>query len=914
MGLTPMMQQYLQVKEKSKDCILFFRLGDFYEMFFEDAELASKELELVLTGRDCGLENRAPMCGIPFHAANGYIGRLVSKGYKVAICEQLEDPSAAKGIVRRDIIKIITPGTYTDSLFLEDTKNNYIMSIFINSEDNEVGLCFSDISTGEFNCTDCGLDIPVILNEISKFNPKEIIIHNNFSVELKEAVSQRFNISMTMKEENFFIKDIDSNLKNQFEGFDFSNFNGTVLKAINGLMAYIYETQKIALSNINSIDYYNIVDFLSLDINTRMNLELTETLREKGKKGSLLWVIDKTSTSMGARQLRKWVEQPLINKKSIENRLDAIEELINNIPLHEDIKEALKEVYDIERIAGKISSKSVNAKELLSLKNSISKIPKIKAILTKFNSTLLKEMFNNLDELTDIYEILEKAIIDNPAISVKDGNIIKTGYNSLVDELRTAKANGKEWIAALENSEREATGIRSLKVSYNKVFGYYIEITKANFDSVPQGRYIRKQTLANAERYITPELKEMEEKILGAEEKLTNLEYELFVEIRETIETHIDRLKSSAKLISEVDCLNSLAQVAMENNYCKPNILTDGKIHIEEGRHPVVEKMIPTGTFVSNSTYLDNTDEQLLLITGPNMAGKSTYMRQVALIVILAQIGSFVPANKADICICDKVFTRIGASDDLAAGKSTFMVEMWEVSNILKNATKKSLILLDEVGRGTSTYDGLSIAWAVIEHICNEIKLRSKTLFATHYHELTKLENVIPGVKNYSVAVKEVGSEVVFLRKIVPGGADQSYGIEVAKLAGIPEKVITRAKEILENLETDNKKDISPSQIKVENITTASSMAKDNQEGAADNNIGLDNNHNVLQEADEAAVTKEEIKQPEILLKNNIKQLDFSDIERANLVKEIANLDIMNMTPMESFNKMYELIRKAKGL
>ena len=896
-GLTPMMQQYLQVKEKCKDCILFFRLGDFYEMFFEDAETASKELELVLTGRDCGLENRAPMCGIPFHAANGYIGRLVSKGYKVAICEQMEDPSVAKGIVRRDIIKIITPGTYTDSLFLEENKNNYIMSLFVSNEGNEVGLCFSDISTGEFNCTNSNFDIPVILNEISKFNPKEIIVQNDIPEELREAICQKFSLSITERSDEFFTKDLNNNLNNQFKDYDFSGINNNLLNTINGLLAYIYETQKIALTNINSIDYYNVVDYLAIDINTRMNLELTETLREKSKKGSLLWVIDKTSTSMGARQLRKWVEQPLINKHDIENRLNAVEELVSNIPLHEDLKEALKEVYDIERIAGKVSSKSVNAKELLSLKNSISKIPNIKDILNRLNSPLLTQMYNNLDDLRDIHDMLDKAIIDNPAISVKDGNIIKEGYSRQVDELRTAKAHGKEWIASLESSEREFTGIKSLKVSYNKVFGYYIEITRANFDLVPQDRYIRKQTLANAERYITPELKDMEEKILGAEEKLTGLEYELFAQIRENIESHIYRLKSSAKIIAELDCLNSLAQVAMENNYCKPTILTDGKLHIEEGRHPVVEKMIPTGAFVSNNTYLNTTDEQLLLITGPNMAGKSTYMRQVALITILAQIGSFVPASSANICICDKVFTRIGASDDLAAGKSTFMVEMWEVSNILKNATNKSLILLDEVGRGTSTYDGLSIAWAVIEHICNENKLQSKTLFATHYHELTKLDKVIPGVKNYSVAVKEVGSEVVFLRKIIPGGADQSYGIEVAKLAGLPEKVIARAKEILEGLEQENKAAVSVETIKEEIVKPQVTFLKEEESFSRE---------------DEAAITM--VSKKPAKHKEEVKQLDFMDIEKNNFVKEIASLDIMNMTPMESFNKMYELIKKAKGL
>ncbi|MCY6483904.1 DNA mismatch repair protein MutS [Clostridium aestuarii] len=881
MGLTPMMIQYLEVKERNNDCILFFRLGDFYEMFFEDAETAARELELVLTGRECGLDKRAPMCGIPYHSASSYINRLVNKGYKVAICEQLEDPSKAKGIVKRDVIKIITPGTCSDTAFLEDTKNNYIMSLYI--EDEKAAMSFADISTGEFKCTYTKYNISCVLDEISKFIPSEIIIENDIDIKIIDAIKERFQMSFTKRPNIFFSKKGIENLKNQFPNFDINKFNDVLIKGCNGLLNYIIDTQKTILTHIDTIEYYDTVDYLSIDINSRRNLELTETLSEKSKKGSLLWVIDKTSTAMGARMLRKWVEQPLIQKEKIVNRLESVEEIMSNLPLYDDLKEQLRDIYDIERLVGKISTKSVNAKELLSLKKSIEKLPKIKTILESFNSELLKNICSKLDCLDDIYILLNKSILDNPALSVKEGGIIKEGFSKEVDELRTAKAHGKEWIASLENEEREATGIKSLKVKYNRIFGYYIEITKSNLSSVPQDRYIRKQTLANCERYVTPELKEVEEKILGAQEKLIDIEYELFVQIRENIEKHIDRMKKSAKLISEIDCLSSLAIVALENNYCKPEINVIGELYIEEGRHPVVEKMITRNSFVANDTIMDNTDKQLLLITGPNMAGKSTYMRQVALINILAQIGSFVPAKKASIVICDKIFTRIGASDDLARGKSTFMVEMWEVSNILNNATNKSLIILDEVGRGTSTYDGLSIAWAVIEYLCNNNDLRCKTLFATHYHELTSLEGKIKGVKNYSIAVKKVEDDIIFLRKIIEGGADESYGIEVAKLAGIPNEVIDRAREILNNLENEN--------IQVKNST----------------------NHNELkgEYVKETAVSILDKQKKE---NNEIKQIGFEDIGKEKLIDDIASIDILNMTPMEGFNKLYDIIKRVKTL
>ncbi len=876
MSLTPMMQQYLEIKESVKDCILFFRLGDFYEMFFEDAEIASKELELVLTGRDCGMDKRAPMCGIPYHAANSYVGRLVNKGYKIAICEQMEDPALAKGIVKRDLIKIITPGTYTESDYLDETKNNYVMSIYIDKSSDTIGIATSDVSTGEFNVTNCSQNINLVLDEISKFSPKEILIQQDIDKKNENVLKERVNCYFTVLDSSYYDNSSIEKLKHQFKDFDISLYNESALKASSSLLLYIHETQKNDVGHINLFDYYSVDDFLSMDINTRRNLEITENIREKSKKGSLLWILDKTNTAMGGRALRKWIEEPLVNKTLIEDRLNAVEELINNYTCHEDLKDSLKDIYDIERIVGKIASKNVNAKELISLKLSISKLPQIKNILSGLKSNLFLKMYNKLDTLEDIYDLLNKSIIENPPISVKEGNIIKDGYNEEVDGLRDAKSHGKEWIASLENKERDFTGIKSLKVGYNRVFGYYIEITKSNLSSVPEGRYIRKQTLANAERYMTPELKEMEDKILGAEEKLTVLEYNLFTEVREKIETQLNRMKLCAKIVSEIDCLSSLSTSALENNYCKPVITEGDETEIKDGRHPVVEKVIPNRNFVTNDTLINTKKEQMLLITGPNMAGKSTYMRQVALITLMAQIGSFVPASYAKISICDKIFTRIGASDDLSAGKSTFMVEMWEVSNILKNATKKSLILLDEVGRGTSTYDGLSIAWAVIEYICNNKSLKCKTLFATHYHELTQLENTVPGVKNYSVSVKEMGDEIIFLRKIVSGGADQSYGIEVAKLAGLPDAVISRAKEILKNIELEKSGHLDINEI------------------AADNN----------------AAKKNKTKKKDTA----VKQIDFMDIEKNALIKELSDLNILDMNPMEGFNKLYELINKAKDI
>lgn len=863
MALSPMMTQYVETKRKYEDCILFYRVGDFYEMFFEDAIEASKALELVLTGKDCGLEERAPMCGIPYHAAATYISRLIAQGYKVAIGEQIEDPKFAKGLVKRDVVKVITPGTYIDLNSTVENLNTYLVAIYENG--NEIGIALTDISTGEFKSTSFSNLKSTLFDELTKINPKEIIVDIKMSEQLINEIQSYTNALITKKEiHNYQIT--DEELKKQFSDVEVDGLTESSKYASRVLLKYIFDTQKMSLTNINFLEFYDIVNYMTIDGNSRRNLELTESIREKSKKGSLLWVMDKTATAMGGRALRRWIDEPLINKKEIEKRLDGVEELFNNISLNEDLRGVLKEIYDIERIVGKISSGNVNGKDMVSLRASLEKIPKVKEELKEVNSSLLKEYKNELDELSDIKEILQKGIIDDPSMTLKEGNIIREGYNTLVDELREAKIKGKEWIATLENTEREVTGIKSLKVGYNKIFGYYIEITKSNYSLIPEGRYIRKQTLANAERFITPKLKEMEDKILGADEKLIGLEYELFQEIRNKVESQVGRLKKTARIIGNLDSLSTLAIVALENDYCKPTINEEGTINIVDGRHPVVEKVISKGEFVANNTILNHKENQLLLITGPNMAGKSTYMRQVALITLMAQMGSFIPAKSANISVCDKIFTRIGASDDLAGGKSTFMVEMWEVSNILKNATSKSLVLLDEVGRGTSTYDGLSIAWSVIEHISTKDSLKCKTLFATHYHELTKLEGTIKGVKNYSVAVKELEDNIIFLRTIIEGGADQSYGIEVAKLAGLPQEVLNRAKEILDNLEAPKNQVVQSKKVKP------------------------------------APHQKETI------------QIDFESMEKDSLLKEIASYDVVNMTPMEAMNQLYKLIKKAKDL
>lgn len=926
MALTPMMVEYMRTKEEYSDCILFYRLGDFYEMFFDDAITVSRELELVLTGKNCGLEERAPMCGIPHHAAAAYIPRLISKGYKVAVCEQLEDPKEAKGIVKRGVVKVITPGTYVDNNNSVENDNTYLMVIHENED--KIALSISDISTGEFKTTSFNNIKISLLDEISKVSPKEILIDENASDDLINEIKSVSSALITQKDFKSFLVTKDE-LINQFSSMEVEGLEYECEITSRILLKYIYETQKMSLTNINLLEQYSIINYMAIDSNSRRNLELTESIREKTKKGSLLWVLDKTATSMGGRTIRKWIDEPLIIKEEIEKRLNGVNEVFNSISFNEDLRSSLKEIYDIERIVGKISNKNVNAKDMISLKSSIDKIPALKELLKYAKSPLLKEYYENLDELSDIRNLLESSIKEDPSLSIKEGNIIKDGYNAEIDELRQSKLHGKEWIAALENREREFTGIKSLKVGYNKVFGYYIEISKSNYSSIPEGRYVRKQTLANAERYITEELKVMEDKILGAEEKLINLEYSLFVEIRNSVEKEISRLKKSARIISNLDAISTLALIALENDYVKPSINEEGIIEIVDGRHPVVEKVIGRGEFVSNNTVLNQSDKELLLITGPNMAGKSTYMRQVALITLMAQIGSFVPATKANISICDKIFTRIGASDDLAGGKSTFMVEMWEVSNILKNATNKSLVLLDEVGRGTSTYDGLSIAWSVIEYITGNQNLRCKTLFATHYHELTNLEGRIDGVKNYSVAVKKMKDSVIFLRKIVEGGADESYGIEVAKLAGLPEGVITRAKEILLDLEDKNSFDIN----KISNINNSLSdeIACENE-----SQIKCNNKSDFTSSELKSKIVEDEIIEKDTLENDNLHndskakshtskktkkennqdtvQIDFSFIEKESLLKELSNIDILSLNPMEAMNTLYKLVSEAKKL
>ena len=821
------------------------------------------------------------------------------KRYKVAICEQVEDPALAKGLVKRDVIKIITPGTYVDSNATLENLNTYLVAIY--EDGNNIGLASTDISTGEFKTTSFTNLRTTLLDELTKINPKEVIVDINMPEELAHEIYTYTNALITRKPlDSFKVNDVE--LINQFSEAEVSGLEEASKSASKVLLKYIYETQKMSLTNINFLEKYDIINFMTIDGNSRRNLELTESIREKSKRGSLLWVLDKTATSMGGRALRRWIDEPLIVKEEIEKRLDGVEELFSNIAFNEDLRASLKEIYDIERILGKISSCNVNGRDMVSLRTSLDKIPGIKEQLKNTSSLLLKEYYNNLDELDDIRDILHEGILDDPSIALKEGNIIRDGYNEMVDELRGAKLHGKEWIASLENSEREFTGIKSLKVGYNKVFGYYIEISKANYSSIPEGRYIRKQTLANAERYITSELKEMEDKILGAEEKLVNLEYELFVEIRNKVESQIARLKKTARIIGNLDSLSTLALVALENDYIKPTINETGDIHIVEGRHPVVEKVINKGEFVANDTTLNREDNQLLLITGPNMAGKSTYMRQVALITLMAQMGSFVPAKEANISVCDKIFTRIGASDDLAGGKSTFMVEMWEVSNILKNATSKSLVLLDEVGRGTSTYDGLSIAWAVIEHIAKNNDLRCKTLFATHYHELTKLEGMIKGVKNYSVAVKEIEDNVIFLRKIVEGGADQSYGIEVAKLAGLPKEVIRRAKEILEGLEGEGSVEVSHKEYVRETAVTIDTSKVEE----------LESKINELKSTNKEL--EERLKKKKHVETSAPMQMDFTQVEKDALINDIVNLDVLNMTPMDAMNTLYKLIKDAKSL
>ncbi|MBS5468414.1 MAG: DNA mismatch repair protein MutS [Clostridium sp.] len=798
-----MMTHYLETKKQYPDCILFYRLGDFYEMFFEDAKTASRELEITLTGKECGLEERAPMCGVPYHAVESYLNKLVQKGYKVAIAEQMEDPKTAKGLVKREVIRVVTPGTITNSQALEESKNNYLMGIVY--MDGMFGISSVDISTGDYLVTEVKSE-RTLLDEIFKFAPSEIICNEAFymsGVDLEE-LKNRLHVVVTALENRFFSDDSCRRLLrehfhvNHLDGLGLSEYEaGTI--AAGAVLSYLYETQKSTLDHLTAITPYTTGQYMMLDTSTRRNLELTETLREKQKRGTLLWVLDKTKTAMGARMLRSFVEQPLIDREGILARQNAIEELNMNYISREEMAEYLNAIYDLERLIGRISYKTANPRDLIAFKNSLAMLPHIKKILGEFGADLLREVDSGMDTLEELTALIEHAIVDDPPISVRDGGIIKDGYSEEADRLRHAKTEGKDWLAALEAEEREKTGIKNLKIKFNKVFGYYFEVTNSFKDQVPD-YFVRRQTLTNAERFTTDRLKELEGTILGAEDRLFSLEYDLFCQVRDTAGAQVEKIQQTAKAIALLDVLISLSTVATRHNYVKPKINERGVIHIKNGRHPVVEQMMRDDMFVSNDTYLDNGKNRISIITGPNMAGKSTYMRQTALIALMAQIGSFVPADEANIGLCDRIFTRVGASDDLASGQSTFMVEMTEVANILRNATRNSLLILDEIGRGTSTFDGLSIAWAVVEYISNTKTLGAKTLFATHYHELTELEGAISGVNNYCIAVKEQGDNIVFLRKIVKGGADKSYGIQVAKLAGVPEQVITRAKELVEEL------------------------------------------------------------------------------------------------------------------
>lgn len=808
--LSPMMKQYFSIKKENKDSILFFRLGDFYEMFYEDAKIASKELELTLTGRDCGQEERAPMCGVPYHSCEGYIAKLVSKGYKVAICEQTEDPATAKGIVKRDIIRVITPGTVIESSMLDESKNNYICCAYSNGK--KIGLCFCDISTGQLYviALDGNDAADKMKNYLTSYSPKEILIGGeivkikNFSSFIKEKLSAGVEM---LEDDDFALLTCKDILIKQF-GDEFRKIENddVIISALGALMFYLQSTQKSGLERISAIEILSDNQFMKIDYNTQRNLELTSTMRSKEKRGSLLWVLDRTKTAMGKRLIRYWIEHPLMNITAILNRQNAVEELVDNTVLRLELTVALSGVFDIERLMTKIVYGSANARELRSLAAAIERLPHISELLSDVKSKLLLNLYEEIDVLQDIYELIDSAIVEEPPFSVREGGMIKTGYNSELDSVNNDMNNSTGLLAQIENEQRELTGIPKLKVGYNRVFGYYIEVSNSYKDKVPD-TYIRKQTLTNCERYIIQELKNLEGRILGAKDRAIALEYTLFDNIRKTVASNLDRIQRTANGIAKLDVLCSFANVASDNRYTRPEVNLSRVIRLKDSRHPVVETLMSDVPFVPNDVYLDCECNRVAIITGPNMAGKSTYMRQVALIVLMAQIGSFVPASSAEIGIVDSIFTRVGASDDLASGQSTFMVEMSEVAHIVKNATDKSLLILDEIGRGTSTFDGMSIARAVLEYVADKKKLGAKALFATHYHELTVMEQLLDGVKNYNIAVKKRGDDITFLRRIVPGGADDSYGIEVAKLAGLPNSIIKRAKEILKELEADNTTD-----------------------------------------------------------------------------------------------------------
>ena len=876
--LTPMMQQYVETKKQYSDCILFYRLGDFYEMFFDDALTASRELEITLTGKNCGLEERAPMCGVPYHAVDSYLSRLVAKGYKVAICEQMEDPATAKGLVKREVVRIVTPGTTVDPQALDETKNNYIMCVAYIGD--TYGVSVADVTTGEYFVTEIG-DSGMLFDEITHLMPSELICNEAFYMSGMDLDDLKGRLGITVYALDAWYFDdaicrrtLEEHFKvSSMESLGIGDFDCGVIGA-GALLVYLKETQKTDLVQLSHLTRYVTGKYMVLDSSTRRNLELSETLREKQKRGSLLWVLDKTKTAMGARMLRKQLEQPLIDKKQIERRLDAVEELLDNAICREEMREYLTPVYDLERLLSKITYKSANPRDLTAFYSSLSMLPHIRCILEDLRSPLLKEILGEMDALEDICDLIGRAICEDPPLAMKEGGIIREGYSEEVDRLRNAKTEGKDWLAKLEEEERENTGIKNLRIKYNKVFGYYLEVTNSFKNLVPD-YYTRKQTLANAERYITPRLKELEDTILGAEDKLYALEYELYCEVRDTIGKEVVRIQNTAKAVAQLDMLASLAVVAERNRYVRPKINEKGVINIKDGRHPVVEQMIPNDMFIANDTYLDDKKDRISIITGPNMAGKSTYMRQTALIVLMAQVGSFVPASSADIGIVDRIFTRVGASDDLASGQSTFMVEMTEVANILRNATRHSLLILDEIGRGTSTFDGLSIAWAVVEHISNTKLLGAKTLFATHYHELTELEGKIDNVHNYCIAVKEKGDDIVFLRKIVKGGADRSYGIQVAKLAGVPDPVIERAKEIAEELSYAD-------------ITT---RVKDIASGG--------------RETKKKAKKYDEVDMAQMSL--------FDTVRDDDVLEEIKNLDVSHLTPIDALNTLYQLQNKLKN-
>ena len=863
--LSPMMQQYFEIKEKYKDTILFFRLGDFYEMFYDDAITCSKELELTLTGKDCGQEERAPMCGVPFHSADQYVDKLIEKGYKVAICEQVEDPAQAKGIVKRDVVRVVTAGTVTDSKILDDKNNNYLCTVVLKND--TAGMSFVDVTTGDLFATEMPFDKGAMLSELARYNPSEIICNREFlaNEKLLSFIQERFSCSAEAEDDYFFEEDfVHNKIMEQF-GKDVESLpvNGYICAtaSVGAMLEYLSKTQMCRLPHIHEINFYTTEQYMDVDFSSKRNLEITSTMRDNKRRGSLLWVLDDTETSMGARLLKSWIDKPLLNAVSIQNRLNAVDELCKSTIIRSEIRESLSGIQDIERLVSRVVTGSANCRDLLAIQASFKPIPDIISNATRLTSSLNCSVASQLDDLQDICDLLERSIIDNPPLTIKEGGIIREGFNADVDNYRKAMTEGKQWLATIEQQEKEKTGIKNLKIGFNRVFGYYIEVSKSNLGLVPD-TYIRKQTLTTGERYITGELKEIENSILGAEERICALEYAIFCEIREQVANANMRILQTAKALAELDVLCSLAEVAVKNNYCKPVINVSDKIDIKDGRHPVVERVLKgQQLFIPNDTYLSKSD-RVSIITGPNMAGKSTYMRQVALIVLMAQMGSFVPASSAEIGIVDKIFTRVGASDDLASGQSTFMVEMNEVANILDNATKNSLLILDEIGRGTSTYDGLSIAWAVVEYIADLKKLGAKTLFATHYHELTELEDKLDGVKNYCIAVKKRGDDIIFLRKIIQGGADESYGIEVAKLAGVKNDVIKRAKEIVDKL----------------------------------------------------AVINTDINIPVELPADDDVQLGFEQIGGNKIIEKLQKMDVTTLTPIEAMNILYELKTEADKL